>query len=427
MPPLERPTAAGGGVRARALSFTDQALSSATNFGGSALAAGLLTASDFGAFSVAVAVTMIVLGISRAWAGNVLMIVAPTQSEADFRASEVGAAIASLVIGVAGSVLVAAASLAVAPPTRSALLTLACCLPFIVVQDSFRYAALSHNESGRACISDAAWMIGLITFLMILRVSNTDSLVLAVLAANATAALGLVAAHRRVIRRVWFPRLAVAWFRQWAHLSARLTGEFLVATASSVVPLVLVTALNADLQQAGALRGAQSLLGPVTVVFAASTIYFQPTMVRVYRSGGSVVGAAVEQSAATTVVAVGWTATVLVVPDSIGVRVFGASWDGTRDIVGIIGVSFIALALSSGPLTALRSRGQLNAGLISQLIVAIAVIVSMVGGGLLFRQGLLRGFAFGNLVGAGFCWLVFLRFPIRDLVSARRPPSSLGG
>lgn len=406
------------GVRGKLLTFTDQVLSSVTNFGGSALAAGLLLSADFGAFAVSVSVLMIVLGIGRTWSGLVLMVIGPDKDERTFSAMVAGAGATSVLIGGIGSALTATTSVFVGGATGRALLAVAICMPVVTLQDMYRFAAISRRRPAQACWNDGLWLLGLVLGLMALRHADTASLTLAVVAANGTAVLGLIPAVR--LSRVT-PSLSALrpWIQSCGSISVRLTGEFIAALASGVVPLILITAWNADLGQAGALRGAQVMMGPLAVLFAATTLYLQPVMVRRHRSGESVVSLARSQSAVNAAAAIVWVGSAYLVPDRIGVRVFGATWAGIHDIVVVIGLSFVGLAISSGPLTALRSRGQLNAGLATQAFVAVIVLVSVAVGGLFFEQGTLRGFAAGNLVASCIAWFVFVRWSVRDMVSGR--------
>jgi hypothetical protein len=190
-----------------------------------------------------------------------------------------------------------------------------------------------------------------------------------------------------------------------------------MAIGASVVTLTILTAWNSTLDDAGALRGAQVMMGPITVLFAASTLYMQPKMVLWHRAGSNVMDQARAQSALNAAATVSWVAIAILIPDAVGVRVFGASWAGLRDVLVVVGLSFFGLAISSGPLTALRSRGQLNAGLAAQTLIAVVILVSTAIGGLMFSEGTLRGFAAGNIIASGIAWWVLVRWRVHDMAS----------
>ena len=399
------------------LTFVDQALSSATNFGGSALAAGLLSEPDFGAFAVAISVLTIILGLSRTWSGLILMMVAPGKDDEAFRPLFAGAVGAAAAVGTLGAVVCVIGGLVVGGRTGDALMMLALCIPIITIQDAIRFGALSRGKPAAACLNDAAWLGALIVTLMVLRRTDTASLRLAVLAANGSAFLGIVVALRRFTTLFNWPAFR-KWIASFAHLSIRLMAEFPFALASTVIPLILLTAWNANLDQAGALRGAQVMMGPLAVLFAASTAYAQPVMTERHRRGGNVMPIARSQSAVNTAASFAWIAIVAVIPARVGVRVFGATWFGIDEIAVIVGISFVGLGISSGALTALRSRGQLNAGLFTQASIAIVVVASTSVGGFLASKGTLLGFAGGNLIGSFVAWAVVFRWKVSDMVYA---------
>jgi hypothetical protein len=396
----------------RLLTFLDQGLSSLTNFGGSALAAGLLTARDFGAFAVATTVLVLVVGIARSWAGNSLMILSPAVDQSTYERMLSGAFMLSGLIGIVASALVMTGAFLADGSLRAALLTLALCIPVVTTQDALRLGALARRNPRLACWNDAAWLIAAVLALMALRRTDTMSVTLAVVAAIGTAAAGLVvglsleptAATRGRTRE---------WFANSNATGARMSADFLIALTYSAAPLVLITAWRADLAAAGFLRTAVILLGPLSVVYAGSTLYMQPRMSVVRANSAHVRNLARSQSFWNSVVAAAWLGVALAIPDRVGIRIFGASWSGSTDYVANLGVAFIAMAVPTGPLTALRSSGRLNANLAAQVITALTVLTSTAVGGLLTHDGMIRGFAVGHLLSMFIAWMILLRVPSR--------------
>jgi hypothetical protein len=308
----------------------------------------------------------------------------------------------------------------------TALLALAPLIPLVTMQDAYRHGFLARGDAASACWSDGVWLVGAVAGLMILRRADHDSLVLSVGFAIGAAGLGLlVALARAAVLPSWS---STRWaFERWWRIAVRLSGEFGVAITSNLAALVLVTAWNADLQQAGSLRSAQVLLGPLAVFFAAVGLYTQPLMVERHRGGRSVVSLARRQTVVCVIVAVAWIVVAANVPAEIGTRIFGASWAGLSDIIVVVGVAFVGLAISSGAMTALRSRGQINAGLATQTMVAVVVLATTVAGGLLVSEGTLRGFAVGNVLASIVVWLMFTYLPVNDMVSPSSRQLQAGG
>ena len=399
------------------ITAADQAASSATNFGGSALAAGLLSSTDFGAYAVAVAAYLIVLGFVRTWTSDVLMVEAPGMEPNRIAHLASGAVTVSALMGVAGGAAIASAALVNDGRSSSALVALAVCLPVLTVQDTCRFCAIVQGRPSGALRSDLCWFVVAIAGLMVLRRTDTALVALAVLA---WAAAALPAAFLGV--RVTASRLELStvmpWLRSARRLSLRLSSEFAVVSLGGFTTLVLLTGLSNNLADAGALRSAQVVLGPLTVLFAASTMYLQPIMVRRHIAHQKISSIAQRQSGINTAAAVVWLSIALLIPSAIGVRVFGASWAGASAVQFLVGVPFIGLALSSGPITALRSRRQLNSGLALQVTVtAIVLVCTAIGLVSDSTHGELKGFAIGNLVGGCAAWVIYLRWPGREVRS----------
>ena len=137
--PTAQPTAAAtehssGVVRGKRSKYgwglLDQTLSSATNFGGSILTAGALTSSDFGAVAIGFSVFLLVLGISRSWSSEPLVIGYSSAHASDRMVAVARAAGSSLAIGLLAGALTGTVALAFDGALRSVLLVVAISLPF---------------------------------------------------------------------------------------------------------------------------------------------------------------------------------------------------------------------------------------------------------------------------------------------------------
>lgn len=403
-----RPSNPGG---ARAQKFwvaADQIASSATNFGAAALTAGLLTAAGFGAVAVAFAVYIVIAGASRSWSSEPLVFVASdaTPHERDHLiAAALGAAVG---FGVLSGMAALALGWFLGGSVGSAIMVLAVCLPGLLAHDAGRYALIIQGRSRQAFESDAIWMAFSITILMWLRIENVDSVPLACGAWAMGASPAAVWAIRGTgvvpVRRVR------TWIVRIRDISPTLTLEFFIVHASSSMTLVLVTALTADLAQTGAFRGAQVLLGPAAMCFAATSLYLRPVLVRAHRNGESLLPRAIRESTYNTVASIIWIGIVLLVPRFVGTRVFGATWDGARSLVPIVSISFLGLGAAAGAIDAIRASGELRAVVRIRAIVAAVVLASMFAGArLMDERGAITGFSIGTLLGAAVAWWMALR------------------
>jgi O-antigen/teichoic acid export membrane protein len=348
------------------------------------------------------------VGVVRSWTGNSLMVLAPGADEATYGRMLSDALPVAAGVGVIAAGIVLAIAALVGDPTRTALISVAVYVPLVTVQDTLRLGALSRRDPRPACANDAVWLVTAVALLMLLRRTDTMELHLAVLAAVGSAASGLLVGVRQQ-RPGWHFNDAVEWAsRAWPSAS-KMTADFLIALSYSAVPLVVITAWRADLAAAGGVRTAAVLLGPLTVVYAASTLYMQPRFAGP-QSAADVLRLAIAQSAWNGVIAGGWLITAVLIPDRFGVRLFGESWEDSRTPLVWIGLGIVAMALPTGPLTALRGVGRLNANLATQLVIAASVLGTTATWGLTAAGGMLRGFAIGHAAGAVLAWLCACRF-----------------
>ncbi len=389
--------------------FADQAASSSTNFGASALAAGLLTASNFGAFSVVFAIYVVVLTGCHAWGADALMVIAPSKVDSERRALIEGAGTTTFVIGCLVGIALVATSPLFEGQTRLAVLCLAPCLPGLMLQESMRFGLIIQNQARRAFVNDAAWMVLSFSILILLRRTDTDSMPLAVLAWGLGATPAAVWGLSQAGSALSIPQ-ASDWVRLTRPISMPMSLEFVLATASGFVMVLLLASLSDDLSEAGALRGAQVLMGPVAVVLAASAMYLRPAMVRSHAKHESVLPIALRQSAVNLAVTLGWIGILAIIPRSVGTKVFGFTWDSARSLYVLVGLAFAAVAIASGPTAALRSQGRLRTALYVRALSAVSVLAGTVLGAVSpTPHGPLKGFVMGTAVIPLIAWVGFLR------------------
>ena len=88
--------------------------------------------------------------------------------------------------------------------------------------------------------------------------------------------------------------------------------------------------------------------------------------------------AAIALSSGLVVVAVGWCVLLLLIPESFGVWLLGATWNATVPLLVPLGVTFAGLLAMIGPMTVLRavanSRRSLRANVVTS-IVTLALII----------------------------------------------------
>ncbi len=397
----------------------DQIASSATSFGCSALAAGLLSAPDFGAWAVAFTIGILALTSVRTWSGDALMIVTPGgESGADARVR--GAAAFAFGIGILISVALIVGSAVLRGSAQAALTGLAIGLPLILVQDVYRFALLARRQGEAAFANDLLWLVLSTASLIALRRANHDSVMLSMMAWSVMAAPSVVLG---AIQTGSLPdaRAAVGWVRSIRHLSSRLFAEYAVFMASSLIALTLVIGIIGDIELAGSLRGAQVLMGPLTVLLGATTMYLQPRMVIDHSHGRVVLTHGRSQSLLLLVTTAVWTGVLLLVPDSIGTRVFGFTWFGAEDVLIVVGIVYACSAVSTGAINVLRCTGRVGQSLAAHAVLAVIVGLGTLTGSLAAgSDGAVIGFAVCSVAGPVLLWYAALR------TSSSRSRSAVG-
>src|SRR3712207_410814 len=134
----------------------DQAFSSLTNFAVGVVVAKLLGPRDFGAFSLAFASYLVVLGASRALSTEPLTIRYSHQLDR-WRPATRGATGVAFALGAAAAVICALASALVGGAVGSAYLALAATLPGLLLQDAYRLSFFAGERGRSAFINDVVW------------------------------------------------------------------------------------------------------------------------------------------------------------------------------------------------------------------------------------------------------------------------------
>lgn len=326
------------GALRRLATFTDQGVSSLSNFAAVAIAANVAGTGEFGQFSLAYAGLLLFLGAQRAFVGETLLV----------RYSRTGALTARIVAAsLGGSVLcgVPAALFLLGGGAlaggQDALLwqLMALAAPFILLQDSLRYLFICQGLPGRALAVDGLWA-GVSIPAMLLAASNGWSLVpvLSWWIAGALAAmvLGLI-----IARSLPAVPAGARWLWLNRDCAVRYLAEFAALNASSFAVLyLLVFPLGAA--GVGALRAAQLLFSPLNTVFGALKTAIIPELVRA-RGTAMFRRRLLEAVAVVGVLSVGWGAAVLFLPAAAGEFVLGETWANATELRWPYTVQYLAM------------------------------------------------------------------------------------
>lgn len=358
------------------LGLADQALSSLTNFVLVLLVARAVDPREFGSFALVLVTYQLVLVMSRSIATDPLILRqhpedVDTQSELTARA--VGAAV---MVGLATGSLGVVVGSALGGTFGTSLVALGATMPGLLLQDAWRFGFSAAGRPERAVVNDLAWgvaQLALVAWLTVALDAQVWQLVLAWGLAGVAA--GLLGIAQSKIR----PAMAsgVDWLRRNSDVSSAYIRESIAATGGLALAFYIVS-LVAGLATVGALRGAQLLYGPITVLYLAVNLSATPEVKRIQVHQPDNFQHAVHVLAATlAILATTWAVVLVWLPDALGVQILGPTWQSAEQVVGILAVAVVAegfgAAYAAGLRVAAREKRAMAVRVVSAAVAVIAV------------------------------------------------------
>ena len=394
--------------------LADQGLSSLTNFVVGIVVARSVGVEQFGAFGLAFAAYLIVVGLSRAVTAQPVLIRYSGVDPSRWRSGAAAATGTALLIGLGAAPIAAVIGLLAGGSVRTAFVALAIVLPGMILQDAWRFAFFARGRGRAAFMNDALWTVVQVAILGVMVWSEVVDVFVAVLAwggaANVAALFGVV--QSGVVPR---PSAVRAWWHEHRDLLPPYIGEFAANTLAGQL-MVYAVGFVAGLAVVGAQRGAQVLLGPIYVVVQGVYLVAVPEAVRVLRTSVRrlalfCVGAGVALAA----FAMAWTVALLLIPDPLGIALMGEVWTASREIVLNWGLSFAAVNVGVGAAIGLRALEAAARTLRAAAIGSAAQFVGAVAGAYV---GGVVGAAWGYLA-ACLIWIAIWWWEFRAAVRDR--------
>lgn len=404
MNPLASPT-----LRRLGWGAADQALSSITNFALGVSVARTTSPEAFGAFSIAFATYFISFGLARVITSDVMAVRFSGRDQTEWRrgaASATGIAIAlGAIIGVA---CFAVGSL-MSGPLGNVLVILAPAMPWLLLQDTWRFAFFAAGKPVSAFMNDLIWAIVLFPLLFLVVSTGRGSVQWFMFAWEVSA---LVAA----LFGFWQARLlpdplhARKWFSDHGDLIGPFFGEFAALRVASQAVTYAVAAIG-GLTAAGAIRGGFILLNPLNVFFLGFRNVVVPEGVRLLeRSTAALRSRTAIFSLVLASLAAAWGTVLLSLPPTIGAALLGETWTAARRVILPLTISMVGFGLTIGPAAAIRSLVAVRRGLRTRLAVAALTIVAAIAGVYTAgAAGAAWALAAAACVGAAVWWWQFSR------------------
>lgn len=392
--------------RRRVLVLADQAASSLSNVVVAVLVARSFPdeTEPFAAFSLAVMVFQFTVGSVRGLVFEPELLLRADRLPGAARAVLPSYVAATMAVGLLVAIAIGSSSVVLGGLAGSTLLALAIVLPFVLVQDAWRYVFMV-DRPGRALAIDLVWLLSSCTAIIL----TPDSTAVAwyVLAWGAGGALGAVVGT--LLGHLPFgPFHPVQYLRDNVELGLRFLGEFITSQAGYFLAL-LSCGWILGLTAYGAVRGGFLFIGPLQMLAAGVIMSTLPEarlarddpdrVLRLVRGGNALVCGA-------TVV---WTAVGLALPESIGRALVGATWVEAQEILLPLGLTMIGMSLIAGALVGVRAFDGTK-GLRARLqTIPFQLGCPVVGAYVADLDGFVVGMAIGQAIGAVIWWTTFRR------------------
>jgi O-antigen/teichoic acid export membrane protein len=407
--------------------FADQVISSLTNFAVSIYIARELGAVRFGAFSLAYATYAFALNGSRGLSTDPLMVRFSGTDVGTWRREVANCTGSALVVGMVTGACVLAVAAVLSGTTSAAFLALGLTLPGLMLQDSWRYAFFALGRGSQAFLNDMIWAAVLIPGLVLLRLTGHATVFWCVFVwgASASAAAVVGPLQARVM-----PVLSGAW--SWVSSHRDLGVRWLLEGTSSAAAVQLRATsitLLAGLAALGYVQAAQTLMGPIMVLFIGMSLVTIPEAARVVRRAPRQLPLfCVLVSVGLAAAAAAWGTVLLVaVPPSLGETALGAIWRPAHPLILPTMVYFVGSGFAAGATVGLHALGAAKRSLRAALLASGALLIGAVAGAAAGGAiGAVIGSAVGSWLSVALKWREFrvaLREADRSAAEAARHPA----
>ncbi|MEP7022227.1 MAG: hypothetical protein ABJB47_00105 [Actinomycetota bacterium] len=392
----------------------DQAVSSLTNFAVSIYVVRTLGAVQFGAFALAYVTYGFALNASRGLSTDPLMVRFSGTDPVTWRRAVASCTGTALAVGLVTGACVLAAAAVLNDTVRGAFLALGLTLPALLLQDSWRYSFFALGRGSRAFLNDTIWALALLPALVLLRVTGHEDVFWFVLAWGASAAVAAAVGpwQARVI-----PNLLGTWSWLSRHRDLGLRYFAEGTTWSGVIQLrTYGVGLILGLGALGYVQAANTLMGPLTVLFLGMSLVTIPEAARVLRDSPRRLPLfCVLVSGGLAAVALAWGIVLLVaLPRGLGNAALGSLWRQTYPLVLPQALFVIGQGAAVGSGAGLHALGAARRSLRGMILIsAVYLVCSLVGAITGGTVGTMRGAAAASWIGALISWWQ-LRAAIRE-------------
>ena len=381
--------------------LVDQGISSVTNFLGSVFAARALSTSRFGSVAIGYSLYFIAVAVYRSLVSDVLVVRFAAESPEDQRSAICAGAAGTL--GVAAAMAVVGLAISALLPTEPARVVqvLMISLPLILLQDFCRLGLIMMQRSAAAAFNDGVWLLLTVIAFGLFRHVTTPvgSFSLWIIG-------GLIAGLVGLAQLGTLPSAHVlVWWRTHKYLSSRYLADALLILSSNYAFTVGIGVVAGGSEVAG-LRGAQVLMGPLTVLFLGLTIQAMPSLVR--RAATSRADArrgAVQLGILFSSTAALFGVVLITLPKRFGRALLGDTSTEAFTLMPGVACMFAVLGFSIALGAGLKALGAAQSTLRIRMVTAPLAVAGGVVGFMIGRtEGAVFGLAIGSAAGLPMWW-----------------------
>jgi O-antigen/teichoic acid export membrane protein len=388
--------------------FADQALSSLTNFALAIVVARSVSKDDFGAFALALLTFGFVVGLVRSFVGEPFVVRFSAANEAERRRGTSHASGAALALGVLASLICLVVAVVVRGDAGATFAALAISLPGLMLQDTWRHMFFAAGRPAAAAINDLVWAVLQFTLLGLLLAGGSESIFLITLAWGFSA---LAAAFVGYLQTgiAPSPLATFSWLRETKDISVQLGLSFTLNMGAINFVSYAIGGI-VGLAAVGAMRAAQTVLGPLNLLFAGFGAFILPMLSKAAARGDRLMRTALLGSAALGSVTGVWVAILVLLPDRAGRAILGDSWAGADRLMLPSGLVLLAVSLVLGASNSLVALSRTDLMLrVTSIQAPLMLTLGIIGA---WQWGVVAaayGLAIAQCAGVITSWFLFIR------------------
>lgn len=379
-------------LRRGSAAVSSQGLSTAQNLLVSFTTAAIATPAQYGAWGIGFALFLAFQSVIRAAVNTPQLLAAGTAGREADSVQGPAAITASLLVGMASSVVMCSAAAAVPPTMAPVLIAFGLSLVPAFAHDASRYLAISENHYQRLIVLDAsrlALQTATTGALFLTGHASTMSLTLA----WGISALGPLLWQALTLRDLFSLTAARRFYGPIWRDCVKMAAEASIGTAgANGVPIVVGAILG--LTSAGYFRAGMTAMGLINVFVAGLIPVVTKTVKHQVSSGGDDANVLRQWSVALAAVTLLYSAALWMVPPQLGSLLLGDSWAGFHGAL----LGFALQGAARGPFMyvpiSLRAREQFNAAVRFRIETSVLQVLLPCAGGYLFGfEGAVWGYA----------------------------------